>query len=148
MPLLPRRTFLKTLSLATPAAAALPFAGSAASPRQPEPTPSQPSKPVEKELTADVVIIGGGTGGCAAALAAARNGLCVIMTEETDWIGGQLTAQAVPPDENPWIESFGGTRSYLHLHLRQRIREYYYRNLPLTAEARAKPCLNPGNGSV
>ena len=29
----------------------------------------------------------------AAALAAVRNGLSVIMTEETDWIGGQLTAQ-------------------------------------------------------
>src|SRR3974390_842420 len=68
------------------------------------------------------------------------------MTEETDWIGGQLTAQAVPPDENPWIETFGGTRSYLNL--RQRIRDYYLRNFPLTAEARAKPFLNPGNGWV
>jgi len=68
------------------------------------------------------------------------------MTEETDWIGGQLTAQAVPPDENPWIESFGGTRSFLDL--RHRIREYYHRNYPLTAEARARPYLNPGNGWV
>jgi len=25
----------------------------------------------------------------------------VILTEETGWIGGQLTAQAVPPDEHP-----------------------------------------------
>jgi hypothetical protein len=99
-----------------------------------------------KELAADVVIIGGGLGGYAAALAAARNGLRVIMTEETDWIGGQLTSQAVPPDENPWIETFGGTRSYLNL--RHRIRDYYHRNYPLTAEARARPYLNPGNGSV
>jgi hypothetical protein len=99
-----------------------------------------------KELQADLVIVGGGLGGCAAALAAARHGLQVIMTEETDWIGGQLTAQAVPPDENPWIESFGGTRSYLNL--RQRIRDYYMRNYPLTAEARAKPYFNPGNGWV
>jgi hypothetical protein len=68
------------------------------------------------------------------------------MTEETDWIGGQLTAQAVPPDENPWIETFGATRSYLEL--RRRIRDYYYRNYPLTAEARARPHLNPGNGWV
>ena len=55
-------------------------------------------------LKADVVIIGGGLGGCAAALAALRSGLRVILTEETDWIGGQLTSQAVPPDENRWIE--------------------------------------------
>ncbi len=98
------------------------------------------------ELHADVLVIGGGTGGVAAALAAARNGLRVILTEETDWIGGQLTSQAVPPDEHPWIESFGATRSYREF--RTRVREYYRRNYPLAAEARARVDLNPGNGSV
>lgn len=68
------------------------------------------------------------------------------MTEETDWIGGQLTAQAVPPDENPWIETHGGTRSYQKL--RTRIRDYYRRNFPLTEAARANAQLNPGNGGV
>ena len=43
------------------------------------------------ELHASLVIAGGGVGGCAAALSALRNGLDVIMTEESDWIGGQLT---------------------------------------------------------
>ena len=42
---------------------------------------------------------------------ALRNGMRVVLTEETDWIGGQLTSQAVPPDEHPWIESFGRTRA-------------------------------------
>lgn len=98
------------------------------------------------ELSADVIIIGGGFGGCAAALAAARNGMNVIMTEETDWIGGQSTAQAVPPDEHRWIESFGATQSYREY--RRRIREYYRRNYPLTGEARNKWNLNPGNGNV
>ena len=37
---------------------------------------------------------------------------CGLLTEETDWIGGQLTSQAVPPDEHPWIESFGCTAAY------------------------------------
>ena len=46
-----------------------------------------------RELSCDVAIIGGGVGGCAAALAALRNGARVIMTEETDWVGGQLTSQ-------------------------------------------------------
>jgi hypothetical protein len=100
----------------------------------------------DKELRADVVIIGGGLGGCAAALAAARAGYRVLLTEETDWIGGQITQQAVPPDEHPWIESFGATRSYRHL--RDGIREYYRRHYPLTAEARAAEYLNPGNGRV
>ncbi|RYG67018.1 FAD-dependent oxidoreductase, partial [bacterium] len=68
-----------------------------------------------QELHADIAIIGGGTGGVAAALAALRAGKSVILTEETDWIGGQFTSQAVPPDEHPWIEQFGCTRSYRRL---------------------------------
>lgn len=59
-----------------------------------------------------MLIVGGGTGGTAAALAATAMGLSVILTEETDWVGGQLTSQAVPPDEHPWIEAFGCTARY------------------------------------
>jgi hypothetical protein len=85
-------------------------------------------------------------GGCAAALAAARNGLRVVLTEETDWLGGQLTSQAVPPDEHPWIEMFGCTASYRHY--RKAVREYYRRNYPLTQDAREAQNLNPGGGRV
>lgn len=94
----------------------------------------------------DVLIIGGGTGGCAAALAACRMGLRVVMTEEFEWIGGQLTSQAVPPDENRWIETFGGTASYREF--RERVRRYYREHYPLTSEAKANPLLNPGTGWV
>ncbi|MFL5342921.1 MAG: FAD-dependent oxidoreductase [Gemmataceae bacterium] len=99
-----------------------------------------------KALRADVAVIGGGTGGVAAALAAARHGLNVILTEETDWIGGQLTSQAVPPDEHPWIESFGCTQLYRRW--RDGVRDYYRRHYSLTPEARAAVHLNPGNGGV
>src|SRR5215467_10516653 len=108
--------------------------------------PDLPSEPPARELRADAVVIGGGVGGCAAALAAARSGRRVILTEETDWIGGQLTAQAVPPDEHPWIESFGATRLYRRF--RTGVRDYYRRNYPLTAAARAATAFNPGNGRV
>jgi hypothetical protein len=91
-------------------------------------------------------VIGGGCGGCAAALAAARAGWRVILSEETDWIGGQLTQQAVPPDEHPWIESFGATRSYRRF--RNLVRDAYRRNYPLTPAARATDHFNPGNGNV
>lgn len=97
-------------------------------------------------MKCDLAVIGGGTGGVAAALAALRGGLRVVMTEETWWVGGQLTAQAVPPDEHPWIESFGCTRSYRSY--REAVRRYYKENYPLTAEARASGALNPGGGSV
>ncbi len=103
-------------------------------------------KPKRKELKADLVIIGGGLGGCAAALSALRSGLTVIMTEETDWIGGQLTSQGVPPDEHRWIESFGCTHTYRKF--RSTIRDYYRRHYPLTDEAQQVKNLNPGSGSV
>ena len=105
-----------------------------------------PAAPPGRELHADVAVIGGGVGGVAAALAAARAGRSVLLTEETDWLGGQLTQQAVPPDEHPWVEQFGVTRSYRRF--RDGIRAYYRRHYPLTAEARAAPHLNPGNGGV
>lgn len=103
-------------------------------------------KAAPRELSADVAIIGASVGGVAAALAALRNGMSVILTEETDWIGGQLTSQAVPPDEHPWIESFGRTRAYADY--RNAVREYYKRHYPLTEDARSRPYLNPGDGSV
>jgi hypothetical protein len=141
---LDRRTFLKRVSVTLPLAVG---ASSLAHAELESTSPTASSTKIStKELRADLVIIGGGLGGCAAALAAARNGLRVLMTEETDWIGGQLTSQAVPPDENQWIESHGGTRSYQEL--RTRIRDYYRRNFPLTEAAKANALLNPGNGGV
>jgi hypothetical protein len=97
-------------------------------------------------MNGDVLIIGGGLGGCAAAMAAAKAGKRVILTEETDWIGGQVTSQAVPPDEHRWIEQFGCTRTYRAF--RDKVRDYYKRNFPLTPEAAANPRLNPGNAIV
>src|SRR5690349_10609631 len=97
-------------------------------------------------MRADVAIIGAGLGGCAAALAASRAGCRVVLTDETKWIGGQLTSEAVPPDEHPWIEAFGASRSYKAL--RQGIRQYYRSHLPLTNDSRKLIAFNPGNGFV
>ena len=94
----------------------------------------------------DVAVIGGGTGGCAAALAAVRNGMRVVMTEETEWSGGQVTSQAVPPDEHQWIESHGATSAYRAY--RQAVRQYYRDHSDLSDEARKNELLNPGGGSV
>ena len=93
-----------------------------------------------------VAVIGGGLGGVAAALAAAEAGRTVLLTEESDWIGGQLTSQGVPPDENPWIEQFGCTARYRRL--RESLRDYYRRWYPLSDEARRDRHLNPGRGTV
>ena len=100
------------------------------------------------EAHTDILIVGAGLGGLAAALAALRLGRNVLLTEETDWIGGQLTAQGVPPDESPWIDKFntGATQSYRSL--REGVRAYYRRHYPLIKEHRENPHLNPGMGSV
>jgi hypothetical protein len=98
------------------------------------------------EMKAEIVIAGGGTGGCAAALACAKMGKKVVMIEETDWIGGQLTSQAVPPDEHPWIEQFGCTRSYGQF--RNQVRRYYQRNFPLSPKGASSLYFNPGNAFV
>lgn len=136
-----RRDFLTRAALASPLLlAASACAGAIRTGR------SRSDEQRAEERSADLVIIGGGLGGCAAALAAARLGLRVIMTEETDWIGGQLTQQAVPPDENAWIETIGGTASYRAL--RDAVRAHYRQRTPLTAAARANARLNPGNGWV
>jgi len=85
--------------------------------------------PVESSASAraepcEILIAGGGTGGVAAALAAARSGRRVVLLEETDWLGGQMTAQGVSAlDEHEYIESFGGTASYYSL--RNAIRRHY-----------------------
>ncbi|MBN1853196.1 MAG: FAD-dependent oxidoreductase [Pirellulales bacterium] len=129
-----RRSFLQALSTAS------------ASWVLPDYCLADPNDRSQGDIQADLIIAGGGLGGCAAALAALRNGLTVVLTEETDWLGGQLTQQAVPPDEHPWIESHGCTQSYRSL--RDGIRDYYRRHFPLTPVARDSIQLNPGNGLV
>jgi hypothetical protein len=94
----------------------------------------------------DIAIVGGGLGGVSAALAALRLGKRVVLVEELQWLGGQLTAQGVPPDEYPWIESLHASQSYAAL--RGAIRDHYRKHLPLTTAARRTLCLNPGQGNV
>jgi hypothetical protein len=90
------------------------------------------------DVECEILVVGGGTGGVAAALAAAAAGRRVVLVEETDWLGGQLTAQGVSAlDEHEHIEAFGGTARYYRL--REAIRDHY-RALAGSAE----PAFNPG----
>ena len=97
-------------------------------------------------LQTDILVVGGGVGGCACAIAACEAGLTVILTEDSDWIGGQFTTQATPPDEHGWIEQFGCTQTYRFF--RERVRAYYRTHYPLLPDAKTNPVLNPGNGWV
>src|SRR6476620_11570609 len=89
----------------------------------------------------EILVVGGGTGGVAAALAAASAGRQVVLLEETDWLGGQLTAQGVSAlDEHAHIETFGGTASYYRL--RDLVRDAYR---PRAGAARRVADFNPGH---
>ena len=57
-----------------------------------------------EELKTDVLIVGGGAGGTAAALQAARRGAQTILVSEFSWLGGMLTAAGVvAPDGNELV---------------------------------------------
>ncbi|HEY9845041.1 MAG TPA: FAD-dependent oxidoreductase, partial [Candidatus Caenarcaniphilales bacterium] len=53
------------------------------------------------ELSTEVLVVGGGTGGTAAAIQAARSGVQTILVTEYPWLGGMLTSAGVcAPDGN------------------------------------------------
>jgi hypothetical protein len=55
-------------------------------------------------LKTDVLVVGGGTGGTAAAIQAARRGAKTILVSEFPWIGGMLTSAGVSaPDGNELV---------------------------------------------
>lgn len=57
----------------------------------------QYSKTIEKQLETDVLVIGGGTAGFGAAVAAARNGAKTLLIEKNSMLGGMATSGLVGP---------------------------------------------------
>ena len=73
-----------------------------------------------EERLYDVAVIGAGSGGCSAAIQAARMGMSVALIEESDWIGGQMTGAAVST-----MDDKTKTRTGIYLEFITKIREYY-----------------------
>jgi hypothetical protein len=104
-------------------------------------------------IAVDILVVGGGLGGVAAAIAAARSNASVLLIEAGEWLGGQLTAQGVcTPDEDPIyingnpvavVETCGATNTYKYMkHL---CRAFYRDQTTLTAAEKNKVPLNIGN---
>ena len=68
----------------------------------------------------DVVVAGGGTGGIAAAIQAARMGMNVLVVEPTSMLGGQATAAGVST-----MDDLSGQTSGLYREFMERVEEYY-----------------------
>lgn len=94
----------------------------------------------------DIAVIGSSLGGVLAAWRASQGGHRVLLVCEDAWIGGQMSAQAVPPDEHPLIEHGGASASYLRF--RQDIRQHYRAQAGFLDKARMTEGTNPGDGWV
>lgn len=68
----------------------------------------------------DVVVAGGGIGGTAAAIQAARLGASVLIVEPGDWIGGQAVAAGVST-----MDDLSRLRSGIYLEFISRLKLYY-----------------------
>ena len=101
-------------------------------------------QPTTQDIECDILVLGGGLGGCAAAIRAARQGHNVCLTEATPWLGGQLTSQGVSTlDEHQQIEY--GNATALYRELREQIRSCYLSRYQLSEKAQLAPFFNPGD---
>lgn len=99
-----------------------------------------------KKIKSQVIICGASLGGTLAAYSAANEGKRVVLLESTKWIGGQLTSQAVPPDEHPWIEDQGCTRTYREY--REKVRAHFCNLEGFSQEVKESKRFCPGNSEV
>ena len=98
-------------------------------------------------LQPDIAVIGASLGGVLAAWRAAQAGRQVLLVAQHAWLGGQMTAQAVPPDEHPLVERGGASRSYLAF--REDIRAHYRAQPGFADHSTQTPGhTNPGDGWV
>ena len=81
---------------------------------------------IDRTESCELLVIGGGLSGVAASYEALLAGRTVCMTEITDWVGGQISAQgtsALDERTTPTFSAFSFSRGYLEF--RNRIEDYY-----------------------
>ncbi|WP_424102464.1 FAD-dependent oxidoreductase [Moorena producens] len=91
----------------------------------PSPGIAAPPRTPDRTETCEILVIGGGLAGAAAAYEGLLAGQTVCLTEITDWVGGQISAQGTSAlDERPTQRSrLFYPKGYLEL--RDRIKRYY-----------------------
>jgi hypothetical protein len=87
-------------------------------------------RPVEAEVSCEILVVGGGLAGAATAYEALKAGHKVCLTEITDWLGGQISAQGTSA-----LDETQAQRSRLYypqgyLEMRQRILQRYGNKTP------------------
>ena len=91
-----RRSFLKNLGAVAATAAIAPNMAFACKKRPQNDEYDLNSQHIRLDSSWDVIVVGGGPGGCAAAIAAAREGAKTLLIEANGILGGMGTAGMVP----------------------------------------------------
>ena len=76
--------------------------------------------PTYQQLDCQVVVVGGGSGGVAAALQSSRLGVKTCLIEETDWVGGMLSNAGVAA-----IDGHEETASGIFKEIKTNVENYY-----------------------
>lgn len=79
-----------------------------------------------KQHSNDIIVIGGGTSGCAAAISAARNGARVLIIEEQGFLGGTATATYVTPMMKTILSDGTNLGSHLYKEILERMTQQGY----------------------
>src|SRR6266545_5885853 len=128
-----RREFLKTLAWLFGASQVSPATVEAKSDAEHAPSTSatQSAREREQHHTADfdLIVVGGGISGTAAAISAARNGVKVALVHERSMLGGNSSSEVrLYPENNsgfhPWIKE-GGIHEEFHTEERARNHQAY-----------------------
>ncbi len=90
---------------------------------------AQPKTP-DKEETCEVLVVGGGLAGAATAYESLLAGRTVCLTELTDWVGGQISAQGTSALDERETQRTLLFYSRGYLELRSRIKDKYGKQNP------------------
>ncbi|MBC7917073.1 MAG: FAD-dependent oxidoreductase [Rhodoferax sp.] len=101
---------------------------------------------MSQRIAVDIAVIGASLGGTLAAWTACQRGHRVYLCNAFEWLGGQMTAQGVPPDEHHRIEHGGASASYLAF--REAVREHYRSQPDFVDHSVLTEGCNPGDGWV
>jgi hypothetical protein len=105
-----------------------------------------PPRAVDKTVECELLVVGGGLAGSAAAYEALLLGKTVCMTEITDWVGGQLTSQGTSAldEKSTQTEKLFYSKGYLEL--RDRIKQHYETQDPGKCWVSKSSCFLPSDG--
>ena len=82
-------------------------------------------RPVNQTIACDILVVGGGTAGVATAYEALKAGRTVCLTEITDWLGGQISAQGTSALDEKTTQRLQLFFPQGYLELRQRLLQRY-----------------------